>query len=443
MEKQVEKLMKRRGFLKASTLGVLGAGVAGSPGMIFSSEKKAADVVQEVPQIKSFRTLGRTGFKVSDIAIGAAYIEGVISASLDAGINYIDTAESYHQGRSEIAIGKAIKNRNRKSLFITTKLGLKGKETKADILKRSRKCLERLQTDYIDCMMIHSAKSTSIIKYPPFHEAMTQLKKEGRIKHIGAACHGSQWSDGAESMEKILLAAVADGRFDVILLVYNFLKRDMGENILKACKEKNIGATLMKTNPVGGYFNAKVQIETLKDKNPGLSSFFKEQLPRLKAKADKAQEFLKELNLKTPAQFKDTAIKFVLSNPSVHSVCCTIVNFDEMETFLKLSGSKLSQQESRFLSAFEDNCGQLYCRHACGFCESQCPHNVPVNTIMRYNHYFTAQNREKLAMEKYKHLSTANAANCANCTGKCQSSCPYGVPIQPLLALAHDTLTLA
>jgi predicted aldo/keto reductase-like oxidoreductase len=95
------------------------------------------------------------------------------------------------------------------------------------------------------------------------------------------------------------------------------------------------------------------------------------------------------------------------------------------------------------LAAYKEHCGRLYCRHACGLCEPSCPSHVPVNTIMRYNHYFEAQGSEKFAMEKYARLNAPKADRCRDCTGFCQTACPYGVPIQGLLNIAHARLTLA
>ena len=108
------------------------------------------------PKIKEYRVLGRTGFKVSDIGLGGgeATDPSLIEAALDSGINYIDAAENYVNGQVEAAIGKALKNRERKSVFITTKLGLGKDVSKASLLGRARKCLERLQTDYMDCLLI-------------------------------------------------------------------------------------------------------------------------------------------------------------------------------------------------------------------------------------------------------------------------------------------------
>jgi predicted aldo/keto reductase-like oxidoreductase len=62
---------------------------------------------------------------------------------------------------------------------------------------------------------------------------------------------------------------------------------------------------------------------------------------------------------------------------------------------------------------------------------------------MRYNHYFEAQGCEKYAMEKYAQLPVKKAETCQTCTGECEAACPYHVPIQALLVMAHQRLTLA
>jgi predicted aldo/keto reductase-like oxidoreductase len=95
------------------------------------------------------------------------------------------------------------------------------------------------------------------------------------------------------------------------------------------------------------------------------------------------------------------------------------------------------------LTDYESGLGQYYCRYACGQCEGSCPHGVPVNTVMRYFHYFAAQRREKFAMEKYHALGENCADVCSNCGGSdCEKACPYGVPVQGLLVLAHQALIL-
>jgi predicted aldo/keto reductase-like oxidoreductase len=139
---------------------------------------------------------------------------------------------------------------------------------------------------------------------------------------------------------------------------------------------------------------------------------------------------------------RDAAIRFCLSNPNVHTLCCAFRNFDHLEDYIPLSGTRLQDMEKRQLSAYKEGCGPLYCRHACGICEPACPHQVPVNTIMRYNHYFDAQGKEKYAMKSYAKIPGAKADLCAHCQGFCESACPYEVPIHGLLTLAHRTLSL-
>ena len=62
---------------------------------------------------------------------------------------------------------------------------------------------------------------------------------------------------------------------------------------------------------------------------------------------------------------------------------------------------------------------------------------------MRYNHYFLAQGREKEAMLKYSEIPGVRADACVHCPGHCKRACPYGVPVQQMLLLAHHQLTLA
>lgn len=245
-------------------------------------------------------------------------------------------------------------------------------------------------------------------------------------------------------MESVLLAAVKDGRFDVMLLAYNFLKEDGSERVLEACGQENIGTTLMKTNPIRSYNYMKWWLERFRhSKGKELSEEEKENVDRMEKKVDRAQDFIKKYNLKSEKEIGDAAIKFVLSNPNVHTVCATVLNYDETRAVLKLSGSRLEPKDKALLSAYSKEFGTLYCRHACGVCEPHCPYEVPVNTIMRYDHYFVSQGREKHAMAKYAALESTKADKCQNCVGYCESACPYGVPVRTLLTSAHHTLTLA
>ncbi len=438
-----DNVVNRRKFLRSSIAGALGVKTLGWTEL----EEGAHEPSVQTPRIKGYRTLGRTGFKVSDIAAGtglSASDPSILDALLEAGVNYIDTGESYGNGRAERSVGEVIKKRDRKSLFITTKLRVAKDEKKASIVARTRKCLERLQTDTVDCVMIHGAPDVETLKTPGFHEAMDELKREGRVRFLGACNHGTKWADTIEpAMDKILLAAAEDGRFDVMLLVYNYIAREMGERVLQACSERQIGTTLMKTNPVGRYMELTSQIEALESEGREVPAWLPQTAGRYKENSDKAESFIEQHNLRSLDEVRDAALRFALSNEKVHTVCLTFMNFDYVDAYLKLSGRRFSAADGRMLSAFTKDCGTFYCRHACGLCEPSCPAGVPVNTVMRYNHYFEAQGSEKYAMTSYAALSTSNAGRCGDCQGHCEVACPYGVPIQSKLVLAHRRLSLS
>jgi len=438
------KGMGRRRFIGASAAALASFGLPGREKAFGQTAQSPTGVAG--PKINEYRTLGRTGFKVSDIGLGGGEVTdaALFEAVLDRGINYIDAAENYVNGQVERTIGKAMKNRDRKSVFITTKLYLRNADvTKQEVLDRSRKCLERLETDYVDCLQIHCPPTTAILKAPGFHDAVKELKAEGRVRFCGLSQHGSQWNEAPETMEQVLLAAAEDGRFDLALFVYNFIQRDMGERVLKAFKEKNIAATIMKANPVGTYTWIQQEVEKVKNSGEKMPDYLPALRARVKKVADQADSFKKTYNLTNDADLLVAAYRFVLSHPDVHTVCCMVSNYAELDTYASLSGTKLAAPEEKKLAAYAGTYGQFYCRHACGQCEADCPRGVPVNAIMRFRHYFSAQGREKHAMAEYAGLETCRADVCAGCAGHCQKACPYGIPIQAMLVLAHQTLTLA
>jgi len=437
------KGMDRRRFLQTSVTGVAGAGMLGTADFY----KRYPDPQEEQPRIREYRTLGRTGFKVSDIGCGASYLSNtnVLEVALDMGINYIDTGEHYGNGLSERTIGEVIKNRDRKSVFITTKLNLTFVKatTTEDITERFRKCLERLQTDYVDCLMIHMAATPEQVKHEDFHRAADALKAEGRVRFLGLSNHGVEhriYGQQDEPMENVILAAAEDGRFDVVLMVYNFLQKDQGEKVIDACRKKDMGITLMKTNPVSEYSRRKGELEERVKQGREIPERYAKLMDDFETWVAQADAFKKKYGLNSDDQVRDAAITFCLSHPGVHSVCPSMNSFDELETFVALSGKKLEPSDHSLLEDYGSTLGHFYCRHACSVCQAACPHGVPVNTIMRYNHYFQAQGREKHAMRKYAGLPDKNAGLCQDCSGPCASACPYGVPIQGLLMLAHQNL---
>jgi len=434
-----------------------GAALAGFPpvGLFGRNKTPAADLAPQTPEtkIKEYRTLGRTGFKVSDVSFGTGGLNNtnILAAALDRGINYIDTAEHYQNGNAERAIGQVFKTRDRGSVFLTTKLNVtfNKRNSKAEMRDRFMKCLERLGTDYADCLMIHMC-TLAQIKYEPYHELIRELRAEGKVRFSGLSNHGADNSLSGrleEPMEDVVLAAAEDGRFDIVLCVFNFLKTETGERIFQACRSKNMGITLMKMNPALTTIEDRETLASYRDRFKAQGKELPEALVKLaKITEDRAaatEVFLKKYGLSGPEQTRAAAIKFCLSRPEVHCVCPSINSFEDLHSYIGLSGTRFTAREANMLADGKDIYGDLVCRIGCGTCESACPRRVPVNSIMRFEYYFRAQRQEKTAMAEYAGLGTNNAAGCAECPGHCEQACPYGVPIQGKLLLAHDRLTLA
>ena len=435
--------INRRNFIKTSVTGALGAAVLKNPPV----KQHPETVLNE--RIKEYRTLGRTGFKVSDISFGAVDTSTpeVLYEALSSGMNYIDTAEGYGRGRSEKAVGEVLKKFERKKIFVTTKIALHprmGAVDKEGIKERTYKCLERLQTDYVDCMMIHMCQAENV-KDENFHSAMKELKAEGKVRFLGLSNHGKQQSISGptkDTMDDVIKAAAEDGRFDVVLFAYNFILREPGETILKICKDKNIGTTLMKTDPVHKYKAYSEMVENAKKSGREIPDFYIKMLKEYGEYAGRSEDFRNKYGLKNDIDVRNAAAAFLLNNPDVHTITMTFGNFEKLRAYIALSGTRLDEIGMGVLNDYESKLGKYYCRHACGICESSCPHNVPVNTIMRYNHYFEAQGREKTALLKYSSLQGAKADKCMECSGACEKVCPYNVPVQGLLNIAHSNLSV-
>ena len=450
--------LSRRAFIKAGGAAVAAGSLGLTAGRALAQEEAAADsAAAEVPSTKVQRVLGRTGFAVSDISMGCGRIQepNVVRYAYDHGINYFDTAEVYGNGDSETKIGQAMAHLDREKIFITTKIAPDADITREQYLERFRKCLERLQTDYADCLMQHGPADVTLLPSAAFHGACDQLKQEGRLRFVGVSCHGPQ-GDEPDSMEKLLLAAVEDGRYDVFLMSYNFMNKDEAERVLKACKEKNVGTTAMKTAP------GVLEVPAFDEENP--SEDFARYIQRVIGRGGTREEaitnirnwlaeqeenrartgpFMEKHGLKTEEELRDRSIQWVLRNPDMHTICVSMADFAGLDRHLPLSGTKLSRAGEAFLRDYEYAFGARYCRHGCTACRDACPHGLPVSTIMRYAYYYQKQGRERFAMQKYARLQGKDASLCALCDAPCTGACPHGVNVAASMGKADLLLNWA
>jgi len=291
-----------------------------------------------------YRTLGRTGLEVSEVALGAGSINpsggNLVRAALSQGINLIETSGSHVQ--AEIAIGEVVKSMgNRDKVVILTKAGTlevgrllnaPASEVAKAVRQQLEGSLKRLETDYVDLYISpYMANSTSEANLPALLEALEKLKKEGKIRFKGLSTHFDY--------ANICMAAISGGFYDVIMLPINIatLVPHIGNAVLESKKAEESG------KPPGRYDRPIIDVrEVLKaaqQKNLGVIGIKGAQerfLPpglrdRIKG------EFAKDSKL----SFHQFAYRFVLDQPQVTSVAIRMANILHVNEALVLSQKKL------------------------------------------------------------------------------------------------------
>ena len=445
-----EDRVSRRRFFKvggALIAGSVMSAASGNPlGASAAREKAASD------RIQSYRLLGRTGFKVSDISYGCGQVRerNLIRYALDKGINHFDTAEAYGNGASERAIGKALPHVDRNKVFITTKLELTEKDDKGSILKRFSKSQERLNTDYVDALFIHGVTRITDLDNRAFHAAAAELKSQGRLKHVGISCHGPD-EQGGDRMEDVCIAAAESGRYDLMLVAYDFISADIGNRILAACKKSNVGTTAMKTAQLSYEQLQRPDSENQPEKWLEMAmerGYTREQAAEMisnkmeNEKKDRAviEAFLEKHGIASERRLREASVQWVLSNPDMQTVCVSMPNYSAITNAVRLSGTTLASADHTMLRGYASTFNAQFCRIGCNECVSSCPANVPVGTIMRYAYYFR-KGRQKDAMAQYAALGTRAAGRCLGCHAPCESACPYRVQVQACLTQIDSELS--
>jgi predicted aldo/keto reductase-like oxidoreductase len=206
-----------------------------------------------------YRTLGRTGERVSIIGLGGAHIGRqaderesirIIRTAIDSGINFMDNCWSYHGGASEIRMGKALRDGYREKVFLMTKIDGRNRTTAATQIDE---CLRRLQTDTMDLLQFHEMIRMSdpdrIFAPGGAMEAMLEAKEAGKTRYIGFTGHKSP-----DIHLRMLEAAADQGfRFDAVQMPLNVMDAhydSFEKRVLPSLLEDGIGVLGMK--PMGG-----------------------------------------------------------------------------------------------------------------------------------------------------------------------------------------------
>lgn len=268
--------IKRRNFLKAAS--GLGAGLAASevllkPVLAGNESIQAQSPVTTTPlstpeTTKSgemlYRTLGRTGEKVSIIGVGGSHIGQqkdeqesikIIRSAIDRGITFMDNSWDYNNGVSEIRMGQALRNGYRQKVFLMTKVDGRTKQAAAKQIDES---LTRLQTDRVDLMQFHEVirmeDPDRIFAPDGALSAMLAAQKAGKVRYIGFTGH----KDPLVHLRMLDIAAQNNFHFDTLLMPLNVMDahfRSFQHLVLPVALKEKIGVLSMK--PMGGKFILK------------------------------------------------------------------------------------------------------------------------------------------------------------------------------------------
>jgi len=358
-----------------------------------------------------YRELGKTGIQVSALGFGAMrlpmvtigsqeYVDmdravEVIRRALDLGVNYVDTGFMYCAAESEIAVGRALRGR-RDQVTLTTKATKQRMENPGDLRRMLEHQLRKVDVDFFDFYCFHG------IGWENFHELdrktgwigdLTRAKDEGLVKRIAFSFH-----DEPDNMKKL----VDLGLFEMVTCQYNYLDPRNAEAMAYAA-EKGLGVVVM--GSVGGGRLAE--------------------LPR----------FVREAEGLEVSGAAALAIRFVLSNPSVHVALSGMGSIKMVEeNCAAAAAGPLSPAERETLDRLLERCrklADLYCT-GCRYC-MPCEHGVNIPGRFEAMNLFKVWGLEQHARSRYAAVRQAEAKSegggeCVEC-GECEKKCPQHLPI--------------
>jgi aryl-alcohol dehydrogenase-like predicted oxidoreductase len=302
------------------------------------------------------RTLGRTGVQVSPLCLGAMMFGAwgntdhddsirIIHRALDAGINFVDTADVYSRGESEEIVGKALAGGRRDNVVLATKVhGTMGDDpnergnSRRWIVREVENSLRRLKTDWIDLYQIHRPEPDTDID--DTLGALTDLVRAGKVRSIGSstfqpsAIVEAQWVAERRGRE----------RFACEQPPYSILARAIEADVLPTCQRYGMG--VIPWSPLGGgwlsgKFRKGGDAEPSSRRAVMLPQRYDLSLPENQRKLD-AAEALAQLAEEAGITLIEMALAFVIQHPAVTAAIIGPRTMEHLESQLTAADVKLS-----------------------------------------------------------------------------------------------------
>lgn len=218
-----------------------------------------------------YRTLGKTGFEISEISLGTWQVGGKwgsgfdhnvaaksLREAIEAGINFIDTADVYESGESEKAVGKAVRESGQR-IYVATKCGrqiqphVNAGYTPQILRKYVEDSLQRLSLECIDLIQLH-CPPTEVYYRPEIFDEFDKLKSEGKILNLGVS---------VEKVEEALKAIEYDN-VTTVQIIYNIFRQRPQDLFFQRAAEKNIGIIVrvpLASGLLTGTYSANTKFE--------------------------------------------------------------------------------------------------------------------------------------------------------------------------------------
>ncbi|HEY2005330.1 MAG TPA: aldo/keto reductase [Solirubrobacteraceae bacterium] len=305
----------------------------------------------------NYRTLGTTGVKVSPLCLGAMMFGDwgnrdhddsvrIIDRALDAGINFIDTADVYSRGESEEIVGKALAGGKRDNVVLATKVhGTMGDDpnqfgnSRRWIIHEVENSLRRLKTDWIDLYQIHRPEADTDIDETL--GALTDLVRAGKVRYIGSSTFPAsqiveaQWTAQRRGRERFICEQPP----------YSLLVRDIERDVLPTTQRYGMG--VIPWSPLaGGWLSGKwrkgqdAPSSTRADRIPDRYDLSK---PENQLKLEKA-DALGRLADESGMTLIEMAIAFVIRHPAVTAAIIGPRTMEQLESQLTAADVELSDQ---------------------------------------------------------------------------------------------------
>jgi aryl-alcohol dehydrogenase-like predicted oxidoreductase len=310
-----------------------------------------------------YRLLADTGVFVSELCLGAmtfgrgglfgdiiggldqAAVDGIVHRSLDAGINFIDTANVYSAGASETMLGKALQGRRQQVVLATKVAGRMGKGandvglSRLHITESVEASLKRLGTDYIDLFQIH--RFDPLTNLEDTLRALDDLVRAGKVRYIGCS------NLAAWQIMKSLAISRAEGleRFRCTQSYYSLAGRDLEREIIPLLKDQHLG--LLVWSPLaGGFLSGKFTREGTKAEGRRANFDFP---PVDKARAYDILDVARKIADSRKASVAQVALAWLLAQEVVTSVIIGARRMEQLEDNLKSIDVTLSAEELNLL----------------------------------------------------------------------------------------------